>query len=181
MSRNNKSIPVIVGVSILFLVPLCLGITISTALRGDEEEVLSPNVEPEDPFTDLESKQSIKIAPVPQNQVSGGGAATELPNEGIPTGTYSDPPASISSFGSDTSTTSNPLDDSGSSIERNRIIQENAGSLVPEYSAPAASNNFNRTEYNSLTTPLEDDDFLDIPESQSDRSDSISPVAEPLF
>ena len=52
--------------------------------------------------------------------------------------------------------------------------------LVPDYSQPSASNNFKSAEDNSLVKPLEDDSFLEVPESK-DEKPPLSPVAEPLF
>ena len=192
MSRSkNKSIPLIIGLGILIVVPLSIGIAISTALQGDEEsqpgEIANPNAE-QDPFSDLESEQGIKVSPVPSTESRGGAPAIEQPTEGIPTGTYSNPPASIGSSGSNLpSSTSVPLDDSGSSVENNQLIQENINSntntdTLTDYSSPSSSNNFNRTQDNSLVDPLEDDSFLDVPEADSDPNDTtIAPATEPLF
>jgi hypothetical protein len=50
---------------------------------------------------------------------------------------------------------------------------------IPDYNAPASSNNYNDTQDNSLIEPLEDDSLLEAPTSTSETA-PLAPVTEPL-
>ena len=176
MPDNYKSLPFILGLSLLFCVPVGIGGFVYSSLRSDAEE--QKTTSPENSFEGLPREQNIKAAPIPSAETSGSGG-TSLDSEGIPTGKYSNPPTKIESFGEDAASRNRPLDDSGSIVDRNRLIQQNTDKLVPDYSVPSASNGFKGTEDNSLIEPLEDDSFLEVPESEDDAP--LSPVAEPLF
>ena len=181
MPDNYKSLPFIFGVSLMFLFPLSIGGFVYTSLRNEakEQQTGQGDSSPEtSTFEGLPREQNIKAAPIPSPE-SSGSAETNSDSEGIPIGKYSDPPTQIESYGEQATSRSRPLDDSESSVDRNRLIQD-ANKLVPDYSQPSASNNFKRTEDNSLVAPLEDDSFLEVPESE-DETPPLSPVAEPLF
>jgi len=183
MSKNQTSVSMIVGISILFLVPLFVGTAITAAFQAEEneqQEIEDAGVE-SSPFSDAKSKQSLEVTPLPETGSIGSGTV-ENQIQGIPTGTYSNPPASFSSSGDDVTTTDTsrrPLEDFDSSIEENQLRQRENNSFVTDFSSPAASNNFNNTESNNLVNPL-DDSFLEVPESNNDASTTISPTIEPL-
>ena len=175
MPDNYKSLPFILGLSLLFFVPVGIGGFVYSSLRDDVEE--QKTTSPENSFEGLPREQNIKAAPIPSPENSGSGG-TNSDSEGIPIGKYSNPPTRIESFGEDAALRNRPLDDSRSIVDRNRLIQQNTDKLVPDYSEPSASNGFKRNEDNSLIEPLEDD-FLEVPETEDDAP--LSPVAEPLF
>lgn len=181
MPDNYKSLPFIFGVSLMLLFPLGIGGFVYTSLRNeaDEQQTGQADSSPEtSTFEGLPREQNIRPAPIPSPENSGG-AGTSSDSEGIPIGKYSNPPTQIESSGEQAISRNRPLDDSGSSVDRNRLIQD-ANMLAPDYSQPSASNNFKGTEDNSLVDPLEDDSFLEVPESE-DETPPLSPVAEPLF
>ena len=192
MSDKRRSIPLIAGVSILFLIPIGIG-AFSVSYISSEEDGSADTGEatlkqPETDafgFYDTES-----AAPAPSSDSGRGGSnpnsATE---EGIQIGKYSNPPASVKSGGDIPGSYTRPLDDSGSSIERNKSIQRGLGNPTSEYN-PSASydSSFSGTEDNSLAepldddslvSPLEDDGFLEVPDSDS-GSVPLAPVSEPL-
>lgn len=175
MSDNNKSLPFIVGVSLLFLVPIAAGGSVYYSLRDDAEETETTNQRNQDLFKGLPSEQNIKPIPVPPTETSGGTSMGDNSSQGIPTGKYSNPPTQIETFGTDNP---NPrrLDDDNS-VELNRLRQQDNRQI--DYSRPAASNDFKDTEDNSLVNPLSDDSSLELPESED--SEPLSPVTEPLF
>lgn len=176
MSDNYKSLPFIVGVSLLFIVPIGVGGFAYSSLGDNGEESETTNQKNQDPLEGFPSEQNIEPRPVPPTE-TGGAGTLDNSSQGIPTGKYSNPPTQIETFGSDAPSPSRPLDDSGS-VELNRLRQ-NRDRQTPDYSMPAASNDFKDTEDNSLVDPLSDDSFLQVPESED--SEPLSPVTEPLF
>lgn len=179
MSKKKTPMPMIVGILILFLVPLSIGTAIVATFQAEENERqdIEETIVESSPFSDAKSKQSLKAVPLPQTGRIGSGTV-ENQTEGIPTGTYSNPPTSIGSFGSDsnTSTTGRPLADFDASTERNQSSQLGNRSIVPDYSSPSASNNFNSTENNSLIDPLEDDSFLEVPRTNNSSTSVTPPI-----
>ena len=176
MSKRN--IPIIVGVSLLILVPLCAGVGINFAISDPESEAEGVPKEAFNP--NPEGMEGIKVAPVSPNEGKGSGVPLELPTEGIPTGTYSNPPTSIGSSGSGLPSSSQPLGDNSSSVESNQLgLESQSRNSYPRYDSPSYSTDFSGSQDNSLVNPLEDDSFLDAPEASD--SDTTSPVAEPLF
>ena len=180
MSKKNPSIPIIVGIGILFLVPLGIGAAITTTFQAEENEKqeIEDTIVESSPFSDAKSKQSLEVTPLPQTGSIGSGTVDNQ-IEGIPTGTYSNPPASIGSSGGELSNTSRPLEDFDSSTEDNQLRQRDNNGVFTDFSSPAASNNFNSTDSNSLVAPLEDDSFLEVPDSDNAPT-SITPSIEPL-
>jgi hypothetical protein len=195
MLDNQKSIPLLIGVSILFLIPVGIGGFAFTSLRNDndsaEKQTGTANSQPEG-VTSPELARETNIPrttmpAAPESRGSEGGVGLE-PTEGIPTGTYSNPLTSITTTGTDLPGISRPIDDSDSSVEQNKLSQESLDSSTPDYSAASSSNNFNRSaenydenyDENSLLTPLEDDSFLEVPESDEEEPSTLSPVSEPL-
>ena len=177
MSDNYKSLPFIVGVSLLFIVPIAVGGFVYSSLGNDAEETETTNQRNEDPFERLPSQQNIEPIPVPPTEASGGAGMVDNSSEGIPIGKYSNPPTEIETSKTDNLNPRRPLDDD-SSVELNRLRQHR-DRQTPDYSIPAASNDFQDTEDNSLIDPLSDDSFLQVPESED--SEPLSPVTEPLF
>lgn len=180
MSKKKTSIPIIAGILILFLVPLSIGTAIVATLQAEENEQQDreeASVE-SSPFSDAKSKQSLEATPLPQTGSIGSGTVDNQ-TEGIPTGTYSNPPTSIGSSGidSNTSTTSRPLEDFDASTEQNQLSQQENNTIAPDFSSPSTSNNFTSTEDNSLIDPLEDDSFLEVPET-SNSPTSTPPLLE---
>lgn len=183
MPDNYKSLPFIVGVSLLFLVPVGIGAFAYSSLRdnSDEQQTTEADSLPESsPFEGLPREQNIQAAPMPSTENGGSAEIDSDSSQGIPIGKYSNPPTQIESYGKNTTPRTRPLDDSGSIVDRNRFIQQDADRQAPDYSTPSASNNFKDTEDNSLIEPLEDDSFLEVPETE-DETPPLSPVAEPLF
>ena len=118
------------------------------------------------------------------------GGANPVEDGGIPIGKYSNPPTTVESGrGMYDNNYQNPLDDSNSSVDRNKSIQRTLGGSTSEYNSSDSSNSIYRdTESNDLADPLEDeslvdsledDSFLEVPDSESE-SIPLAPVSEPL-
>ena len=188
MLDDYKSLPFIVGVSILLLVPFCVGGLIYSSFSSDNaanqtETFDSPN---SSPGSGLAREKNIRSVPPLSSESSGGIGVNSNSSQGIPIGKYSNPPTEIKSFGTDMPNTSRPLDDFGSSVERNRLNQQNSSRLIPDYSAPSSSNDFNRTEDNSLIEPIEEEQLVEItPRNEQELINEqetipLSPVTEPF-
>lgn len=185
MKRNSGSISITIGASILILMSLGLAGTVYSLYLGDDdaqqESDSSTATEKNDPLARLKKEKNINITPVPED--TGSGTRTLNTETGIPTGTYSNPPTTVNSFGGSETGVERPIDNYGSSVERNRLNQERFSSTTPDYSSPdysspASSNNFNNTSDNSLIEPLENDDFLDTNTStDSSEEESLTPPA----
>ena len=183
MLDDYKSLPFIIGVCLLLLVPIGIGSFAYSTLRNDaeESEAGTADFQPEkNSFDGLARERNIKPAPIAPAESSGGAGISSDSDEGIPIGKYSNPPTQIDSFGSDSydPSQSRPLDNR-SSVEQNRLRQQTMDSQTSDYSLPASSNDFKNTEDNSIVAPLSDDDFLEVPETED--SEPVSPVTEPLF
>ena len=172
---QKKSVPtsVLVGVCLLFLVVLGMGGIAYSFYRTEIAEEIEESADmanDDSPFEQLKKEKNMVVVPVPEEE--GGSGTTDFSDGGIPTGTYSNPPSSITSTGSSYRTeTNSSIDNSDSSVYSNS--RNSSRSLVdplPDYSNSSSSNNFNRTDDNSLIDPLEDSDFLDVP--SSDRNES---------
>lgn len=167
--RNSGNTSIIIGASILALITLGLigvGYSFYTNETAEEESDSSEIVEENNPYENLKKEKNFVTTPVTERESSGVGRL-EL-EEGIPTGTYSNPPTTVNSFDESDITTdrpiNSPINNYGSSVESNRLSQERFSSQTPNYSRPSSSNNFdNSNSENSLIEPLEDDDFLDVP------------------
>lgn len=183
MKRNSGSISIIIGASILILMSLGLAGTVYSLYLGDSERQESDSPETaakNDPLARLKKEKNINITPVPED--TGSGTRTLDTETGIPTGTYSNPPTTVNSFGSSDTGIDRPIDNYGSSVERNRLNQERFSSTTPDYSKPASSNNFNNTSDNSLIEPLDNSDFLDTSTSTSEEESLTSPaLTDPSF
>ena len=178
VQKKSVSTSVLVGVSLLFLVVLGMGGIAYSFYRTEIAEEIEESADmanDDSPFEQLKKEKNMVIVPVPEE--NGGSGGTNFNTEGIPTGTYSNPPSNITSTSSSYSTETNrPIDDSNSSVYSNS--QSSRRSLVdplPNYSSSSSSSNFNRTSNNSLIEPLDSSDFLDVP--SNDRNQPIETPA----
>ncbi|MDJ0569496.1 MAG: hypothetical protein QNJ53_10660 [Pleurocapsa sp. MO_192.B19] len=174
MKENSENLPVIIGLIMLSVVSLGIGALMYSFARSDTFQKQTENsadfAQKNSQLEEKESDKNILVAPAPVE--NGGMAGVDAnPRTHIPTGTYSNPPTTVNSFEySDSSRQNSPLNDFGSSVERNRLSQQNnINTTIPDYSRPSSSNNFNQTDDNSLIDPLEDDNFLEIPNSNNDE------------
>ena len=190
MLDNHKSIPLLIGVSILFLIPIGIGAFTFTALQGDSKqeqtgEAADSQPDGASPYG-LSTETNIRPRPMPQSSEGRGEGAIgdHSATEGIPTGKYSNPPTRIRAGEVYMPGATSPIDNFDSSVERNKQNQ-NIDTTLPDYSAPSSSNNFdsnlNRSDDDSLITPLEEEeDFLEVPDSDDDEElPVLSPVGEP--
>ena len=190
MLDDYKSLPFIAGISILFLIPLSIASFTYVSLTEDSGNANSSTTsgEPQtagrskNSATGLEEENNFRVVPIPPSNSQAGSGNFDS-DSGIPIGKYSNPPTNIPAGKGITSTTTNRgIDDSDSSIDRNRAIQhsfDNDDNSTPDYSAPSSSNNYQMPERNSLVAPLEDDSFLEPPESDRDSEPATIPT-EPL-
>ncbi len=198
MKNNSSRRLVIIGILLLS--------TTALILAGALNSFYSENVAPDEknsqktaqdynPYEKSNREDEQKIISVPPP--AAGSGRVEINNdfkEGIPTGTYSNPPKTIKSLGGSSLSPESPLRDNNSSVERNKSIgenmaAENAQSMTPNYSQPSSSNNFNSSSSNSLVSPLEnsssgssltsplgDNSSVEIPSSQEkSKSNTITP------
>lgn len=183
MLDNPKSIPLLIGVSILFLIPIGIGAFTYTAIQdeSDSQQGEAADSQPDGaapPGLATETNMRPRPMPSPPRE-SRGTVEDSRSTEGIPTGKYSNPPTKIQSGGVDLPGATRPVDDFDSSIERNKQNQEiDTNIMRPDYSAPSSSNNFNRSDDNSLITPLEEEDFLEVPDSDDEEAPTLSPFNE---
>ncbi|MGF1590465.1 MAG: hypothetical protein ACFCU7_14730 [Pleurocapsa sp.] len=179
-----KSLPVIIGITLVFVVPASIGGFVYSLLSNETAEKQTEN--PADsnlennPFEDLPKEENI-IAPAPPTNSNSASGIDLDSNQGIATGRYSNPPTTVKSFGDSGVSDASLPPEIVSSVERNRLIQQNIDKSIADYSTPSSSNNFNRPEENSLIDPLEDDSFLEIPDSSNEEAATTSPVSEPLL
>ena len=181
MLDDYKSPSFIFGVCLLLLIPIGVGSFTYSALRNDsqETEAKTADFQPNrNSFEGLAREQNIKPIPIAPVQTSGSAGVSYDSNQGIPIGKYSNPPTQIGSLTDSYDSSQNQTLNYRSSIEFNRLRQQNINSQTSDYSLPSASNNFKDTN-NSLIDPLSDDSFLSVPETESEEP--LSPVAEPLF
>lgn len=192
MLDNYKSIPFLAGICILFITPLSLGAFVYSSFRADSTDQSTDSAEDStaknDSLGGLTTESNIKAAPLPLSE-SGSGASNTDSTTGIPTGKYSNPPTTIETGSEELipQTSQNPIDNFESSVDRNQAIQQTMNDSIndsmdpsiPDYQAPASSNNYNDTQENSLIEPLEDDSLLEAPTS-TPETDPLAPVTEPL-
>jgi hypothetical protein len=192
MLDNYKSIPFLAGICILFITPLSLGAFVYSSFRADSTDQSTDSAEDStaknDSLGGLATESNIKAAPLPLSESGSGGSNTDS-TTGIPTGKYSNPPTTIETGSEELipQTSQNPIDNFESSVDRNQAIQQTMNDSIndsmdpsiPDYNAPASSNNYNDTQENSLIEPLEDDSLLEAPTSTSE-TDPLAPVTEPL-
>jgi hypothetical protein len=189
MLDNYKSVPLLACVFTLLLIPVGIGSLVFASLRSDYTDQSTEKTEESattgSSFGGASTKGGSQFS-FPSSEPAGGGGEID-PNKGIPTGTYSNPPTTIES-GSETvavpKKSSPPMADFASSVERNRSIQQSLNSdsvdnSLPDYSSPAASNNYQNTQNNSLIKPLEENSLLESPTS-SRETVPLAPVGQPL-
>ena len=189
MRNKSVSTSVLAGISLLFLVILGMGGIAYSFYRteiAEEKEESADMANDDSPFEQLKKEQNMMVVPVPEENASSGGIDFE--QEGIPTGTYSNPPSNITStsdsYKSYSTEENRPIDDSNSSVYSNssnssrsltnslpNYSNSSSSNNLPNYSNPSSSNNFNRTDDNSLIESLDDSDFLNVP--SDDRDDLI--------
>lgn len=181
MSNEYKSLPLMAGVSILFLIPIGIGAFAVSTISGDSDRH-SPSTAADDSAKISRKKspnEELKTVPIPSADYRGGSDAVDA-DGGIPLGTYSNPSTTIPTGRGLTSSRNRGIGNFGSSIERNRAIGDSIDrNSTPDYSAPSSSNNYN-TPDNRLAAPLEDDRFLELPDSDS-NSEPVTIPTEPLF
>lgn len=178
MRNKSVSTSVIAGISLLFLVILGMGGIAYSFYRteiAEEQEESADMANDDSPFEQLKKEKNMVVVPVPEENQSSAGIDFE--REGIPTGTYSNPPSSITPtsdlYNSYPTEENRPIDDSDSSVYSNRSLDRSLTDTLPDYSRPSSSNNFNSTSDDSLVQPLEDSEFLDVPgEEREDLSET---------
>ena len=179
----NKSL-LIIGITLVFIFPASIGGFVYSLLRSETAEKQTEN--PADSnlennqFEGLPREKNI-IAPAPPSNSNGASGIDLNSTQGIPTGTYSNPPTTVKSFGESGVSDASRPSEIDSSVERNRLIQQSIDKSIPDYSTPSSSNNFNRSEENSLIDSLEDDSFLEIPERSNEEPAITSPTTEPFL
>jgi hypothetical protein len=200
MLDNYKSIPFLAGVSILLMTSLSIGAFVYSSLRADSTDQSTDTAGESKTETDSfgrsgtggsDTESNLKSAPLPSVESSGASSDTNS-TTGIPTGKYSNPPTTLETGSEDLipNTSQRPSENFESSVDRNRAIQQTMNDSIndsmdpsiPDYSAPASSNNYNDTQDNSLLEPLEDDSLLEAPTSTSESTPQtapLSPVTEP--
>ncbi len=186
MLDNYKSVPFLAGVSLLLITSLSIGGFVYSSFRADSTDTAGESKTETDSLGGTGTDQ-MKSAPFPSVESSGAGSNTDS-TTGIPTGTYSNPPTKIETGSEDLvpKTSQSPINNFESSVDRNRAIQQSMNDSndsidhsIPDYSAPASSNNYHDTQDNSLIEPLEDDSLLESSPSDPDTV-PLAPVTEPL-
>ena len=182
MLDEYKSLPFIAGICILFLIPITIGSLAyySFAEGGERSPNIGKSGSASNSSTELGEEGDFKVVPIPASNSRGSGEAIDS-GGGIPIGKYSNPPTDVPLGGSGISTSNRGVNNFESSVDRNRSIQESNSNSTPDYTAPSSSNNYNATPDNSLAAPLEDDSYLELPESNNSEPVPVSPAAEPLF
>ncbi|WP_019508476.1 hypothetical protein [Pleurocapsa sp. PCC 7319] len=187
MRKNSENLPVVIGVVMLSVAVLGLGgiiyyFTQSEAVQEQTEN--SPDFAQKNSQLEAEkSDKNIIVAPAP-TEVEGGGRSGIDPSSetGIPTGTYSNPPTSVNSFDYSDDYSSSLSEQYGSSVERNRLRQQNFDITRPDYSSPSSNNNFNQSDDNSLVEPIAEDSLLGVPNNDSNEdSPGITTIEESPF
>ena len=177
MKENSERLPVLIGLLILSVASLGLGGLIYSFARSDtvQEQTETSEDFAQENSPSEESDKNILVAPAPVEGEGGGMTGIDSNSEtGIPTGTYSNPPSTVNSFEySDLPEQNSSIHDFDSSVERNRLSQQNSqqslDATIPDYSSPSSSNNFNQTDDNSLIEPTEENSLLEIPDTDSDE------------
>ena len=184
MQKKSRYSPVLIGVVMLFIVALGMGGIAYSFYRteiAEEQEESSDMANDDSPFEQLKKEQGIVITPVPQQEGGSGGIDLNSNEEGIPTGTYSNPPAIVdSTAGLYSAEPNRPLNNFSSSVESNQLNQERFSNDMPNYTSPSSSNNFNSTSDNSLVEPLDNSDLLESPD-ETDTSIEASPLENSSF
>ena len=185
MKENSGNLPVVIGVVMLIVVTLGLGGIIYSFTQSEAVQEQTDNSSDfAQNNNQLEAEQldkNIIIAPTPK-EVEAGSKIDTNSETGIPTGTYSNPPTSVKSFDYSDDYSSDLSGQYGSSVERNRLRQQNLDTTMPDYSSPSSSNNFNRADDSSLVAPIEDDSLLGVPDTDhNEESTGISTIEESPF
>lgn len=193
MKPKSASFPIIMAVSIILTVFVGLSGIVISFISSDsvQKRINKEGTQAQDGFAgnNQQEEKNILVAPAPAPAPSKGGAnaVTESNSQtGIPIGTYSNPPTAVKSSGNsytpDTSTSeqNSPIGNFGSSsIESNRLTQQNGTLRTPDYSSDSPSNNYNSsnsnslTDENSLVAPVESDTFLKSPSTSSSNSEDL--------
>jgi hypothetical protein len=193
MPDNYKSVPFLAGISLLLITSVSIGAFVYSSLRADSTDQSTETAEDgtatSESFDGSGTESQIKAAPYvsPESESNGAGSNTNS-TTGIPTGTYSKPPAAIKTEGKTAKeaipdTSQSLIESFESSVDRNRAIQQkmddSIDQSIPDYSTPSASNNYNDNQDNSLIKPLEDDSLLESSPSTTETP-PLAPVTEPL-
>ena len=179
MRKDSGYLSIVLGVGILAAVFLGMGgIAYSfyrTEIAEEKEESLDM-ANDDSPFEQLKREKNIVITPVPEDK--GGSGVRDLETEGIPTGTYSNPPTTVTTTSDNLhSTESNSLDSASPGDRFNsESLSESLIDNQPDYQSSSSESNFDSGSNNSLIEPLESSDFLDVPENDSD-----SPIETPAL
>lgn len=179
----NKSL-LIIGITLVFVFPASMGGFVYSLLRSETAEKQTENSADSNlennQFEGLPREKNM-IAPAAPTNSSGASGIGLDSTQGIPTGKYSNPPTTVKSFGDSGFSDASRPPEIDSSVERNRLIQQSLDQSIPDYSTPSSSNNFNRSQENSLIDPLEDDSFLEIPDRSNEEPSITFPTTEPLL
>jgi hypothetical protein len=146
----------------------------SNQLRESEESELNMTVAPPPAETQGGGMTGIDTNSSAEFSTGSTGTTGTSSQTNITTGTNSSTP-NYSGYTSESSSSSQQssygMSNLGSSVERNRSIQENLSTgmsdysnsnfATPDYSSPSSSNNFNQTNNQSLIEPSEDNSLLD--------------------
>ena len=180
MFNDFKSPSFIIGVSILLLVPFGMGGLIYSALRNDDaqEQTSIDNSATEDnPFQELARASNLPSRAISTPETNG--SRGPMPqSEAIPIGKYSNPPTTINTNDVDAPRTNKIQKSLGSDSINSFGMSDNG--TIPDYNAPNSSNNFKRPSESLLDSAAENE-LLEVPQSNFDRSDFLTPKAEPLF
>lgn len=183
MLDNYKSVPFLAGISLLLITSISIGGFVYSSFRADSTDTAGESETKTDSLGETGTNK-IQSAPFPSVESSGVGSNNNS-TTGIPTGTYSNPPTTIETGSEDLvpKTSQSPINNFESSVDRNRAIQQTMNDSmdhsIPDYSAPASSNNYHDNQDNSLIKPLEDDSLLESSPSDPDTV-PLTPVTEPL-
>lgn len=184
MLDNYKTLPFIIGVGLILIFPIVIGtIAVSVVQNDSEGQETTESATEENSSNVWTGKQNIEITPVPPTDNRGSGVGYDS-SQGIPIGKYSNPPTRIETFEEYDSEIDRSPNSPGSSVEFNRLQQNNLDGDLPNYSAPSSSNNFKSGEDNSLTDSLSPD-TLEVPQSDLDEESELeipplSPLTQPL-
>lgn len=186
MLDNYKSVPFLAGISLLLITSISIGGFVYSSFRADSTDTAGES-ETETDSLGGTGANKIQSAPFPSVESSGAGSNNNS-TTGIPTGTYSNPPTTIETGSEDLvpKTSQSPVNNfesSESSVDRNRAIQQTMNDSmdhsIPDYSAPASSNNYLDNQGNSLIESVEDDSLLESSSSDPDTV-PLTPATEPL-
>ncbi|MEL6501466.1 MAG: hypothetical protein AAFQ23_08690 [Cyanobacteria bacterium J06623_1] len=181
MFDDYKSVPLITGVSLLFLVPVGIGAFAFSSLTNDRTEQ-APSLANNNHSEIRGSRNSETITPIPESEY--GSTVDADAGMGIPIGKYSNPPTEIESGIGMPRANYHSTSEFYPSIQENQLRQEALRNSISDYRTPSSSNSYQEFEDNSLITPLENEALLEVPGAATrneTETSPLSPVAEPLF